>query len=106
MVRESIDSKNLFRKEIENLMENYLVADNIFVMKGKELSEVTEGYFVCTGEFDSLNDVFEAIALGDAVRVIRNAEFQVGHLYNLISECPQDSEFPILHISEQEYVID
>lgn len=107
VVRESIDAKNTFKAQLNDLMDDYMVTDNIFVCQNGKVSEVVEGYFVCNGEYENLNEAFDSIADNNvAIRVIRNSEFQVGQIFNLISECPQDSEFPILHISEQEYVID
>ena len=89
---ESLQTKAAFKSSIDNLMEKYNIEDSVFVFRNGVMQEVVEGYFVTENEFDNVS---EAISMCDintmGIRIIGN-NFQVGTLYNKISECASDKK--------------
>ena len=106
LISEEIERKNRFKHLLEKLLDMYHVEDNVFTMIGESLAECTSGYFSCEKEYDSLSTLFEDITdvKTTNIRIVNDNLFQVGRMYNTLSECPENSEYPILHLETQEYV--
>lgn len=85
---ENLRAKDNFRVAIEQLMEKYNIEDSVFILKNGFIHEVVEGYFATIGaEYTTID---EAVSVCDintmGIRVKENT-FQVGKIYNRISEC-------------------
>lgn len=80
-----------FKKNMENLLENYIISDNIFKMSNNgQVLEQTSGYFIPINSesYDDMNKLFENFTSDLAIR-ITNDKFQLGKIYNKITECPE-----------------
>lgn len=99
---EALHEKDSFRIAIENLMEKYNIEDSVFVFRNGNMREVVEGYFVT--ESDHI-DLAEAISNCNphtmAIRIM-GEKFQVGIVYNKISECSENKK--ILDLRRLEYI--
>lgn len=91
--------KESFFDGLSNIMEKYNVDNCVFSM-GKELYEVTKGYFVVENEYDNMEDVMKNYNLSKGVRIINNKTFQIGTVYEHLSQCPADSTILDIEIYE------
>ena len=81
-----------FEDNIKSLQEKYCIENSIFTMSGNDLMEVVKGYFVIESEHSDLHEAFKTLRkTGNAVRVM-GEEYQVGHIYKTLGECPKDSQ--------------
>lgn len=101
--REMYSIKESFNDGISNIMEKYNIEDSIFVLLNGFVKELTKGYFVVEKEFDNINEAIRECNINTmGVRVLNNSNFQIGTIYNTISQCPKDSK--ILDIESLENV--
>ena len=103
-IKEELEIANQYRESLNNLMDKYLIEDNIFIYKNSQLFESTSGYFIEKYIFDNLSDAVNA-CLADfdqsGIRIINNEKFIVGNIKNLISECNRDEKiFDIQQLKE------
>lgn len=105
LVRESLELANNYKESLNNLIDKYMIEDNIFIYKNNQLFEVTEGYFEIINTFDNIHDAVKECLLDNTmkgIRVIKNSTFEVGYIKRLLSECGKDSK--ILDIDRLEKV--
>lgn len=100
---ESINIRNNIKESMNNLMNKYNIKDNIFIYTDS-LQEATRGYFSILLESNKLDDILEKYTLESqkglcGIRVINNNEYQLGRIYNFLSEC--DKEYKILDIDSE-----
>lgn len=90
---ENIKAKECFRSALENLMEKYNIEDSVFALKNGFLHEATTGYFVLENTYDSIADAISDCNIDSmCLRIINNTSFQIGKLYNTLSECKGDKK--------------
>lgn len=95
LIREKLELINDYRNSLVNLMDKYMVENNIFIYKNNQLHEVTEGYFEV---IDTFNDIHEAVkeCMNNnemkGIHIINNSVFEVGYIKRLLSECTEDSK--------------
>ena len=85
---EALRAKDNFRAAIERLMEKYNIEDSVFVLKNGFLHEAVEGYFATTeSEYDNICEAISACDINTMGIRVKGNTFQVGKIYNRISEC-------------------
>ena len=71
-----------------DLMNTYMVEDNIFNIYNMSPNEVESGYFV---PYDSYDNIMEAIKhmdiVKDSIRIQNNKVFTLGRVFDNLSEC-------------------
>lgn len=85
---ENLHAKDNFRAAIEQLMEKYNIEDSVFVLKNGFTHEVVEGYFATSNvEYNNINEAIAACDINTMGIRVKGNSFQVGKIYNRISEC-------------------
>lgn len=95
LIKESYEALSNCKNYINDLMDKYIIEDNIFMYSNGKLVEATKGYFEKISEFDNLDEAlninnFQFDKMG--VRIIENKKFEIGYLRNLLSECDKNSQ--------------
>lgn len=90
--REILNVKESVIDKLSDLMDSYMVKDNIFMIENQNPREVESGYFVPFNTFDSISEAVKNMDIvRDSVRIQENKTFTVGRIYNTLSEC---SDYP------------
>ena len=93
LIKEGIELANSFKDNLNDIMDKYLIEDNIFVYRDNKVFEVTSGYFEVLKEFDNLNEAISFCNLNNSgVRIIDNSRFIIGKIHKVISECNRDNQ--------------
>lgn len=100
-IRESINRKNEFYDIMNYYTEKYIVEDSIFINTKKGVMEVVKGYFAVNNEYDNLNEAFNNIKEDQALRITGNNKFQIGSVFERLSECPENAEIYDIETLEQ-----
>lgn len=100
-IRESINRKNEFYDIMNYYTEKYIVEDSIFINTKKGVMEVVNGYFAVNNEYDNLNDAFNNIKEDQALRITGNNKFQIGSIFERLSECPENTDIYDIETLEQ-----
>ena len=95
LIREALAVKESFQLSLGNIVERYLVKDSVFSFDGVNVNETVDGYFSIKGEYKTLNEAFDNLTLGDQIRVINNESYQVGKVYQKLSEAKSDKVYDI-----------
>lgn len=86
--REILNIKESIIDKLNDLMDSYMVEDNIFNIKEMTPHEVESGYFV---PYETYNSISEAInhmdIVKDSVRIQNNESFTIGRVFDNLSEC-------------------
>lgn len=100
---DNISIKNTFNETLTDIMNKYNIEDSIFVMTNNGTKELTSGYFVVEKEYSNIDDAINAFNIkSNGIRIVENKIFQVGSIYNNISQCPKDKQ--IFDVGSLEYV--
>ena len=89
LVRESLAVREVFKSNLESLMEKYTIEDSFFTPSNKALGEVEEnikGYFVFEHEYNTFDEAISNLTLGQTIRIINNQRFQIGKRFEKLSE--------------------
>ena len=110
-INECILYKNMFLENLNHLMDQYLIEDSIFVPCKDTIKEATIGYFNIVDEFDSFEKLKENYQLeSPCVRIVNNNKFQVGNLYETLSQCTKSDKIydikPKINIQVQKLTFD
>ena len=89
LVKEALQYKESFKESLTTLTDKYLVENSTFSFNGS-LNEVVNGYFVVENEYDSLIEAMGNLTPGESVRIINNDKFQIGGVYEKLSDTPED----------------
>lgn len=101
LINEALMLKSNFKEGLENIMEKYQIEDSIFAFDNK-VKEVTNGYFSIDNEYANLHEaVSNCNIFMQGIRIINNEKYQVGSIFNMLSECPSGKQ--ILDINSLEY---
>lgn len=101
LINEALLLKSEFESGLKNIMEKYQVEDSIFIYN-KNVYEATKGYFVINEEYSDLHEAISNCNIfQQGIRIIDNSKYQVGYIFNSLSECPKDKQ--ILDIDCLEY---
>lgn len=86
--REILNVKESTVDKLSDLMDSYMVKDNIFMIENHIPKEVESGYFVPFKEFDSISEAVKNMDIvRDSIRIQENKTFTIGRVYNTLSEC-------------------
>ena len=100
IINESLQVKDNFKRGLEELMEKYIIEDSVFVIQ-ESVKEVTKGYFNINNEYSNLQEAIRNCNVTkQGIRIMENKSFQVGDIYNNLSECESEK---ILDIERLEY---
>ena len=86
LIKEELQLKEFFKRGINNLMESYTIEDSTFSFNGSNVSEYSKGYLLVKNEFSSIDEAMKEYEVGGALRIVGNKQFQVGKMYNRLSE--------------------
>ena len=90
--REILNIKESVTDKLSDLMDSYMVKDNIFTIENFIPVEVENGYFVPHDTYDTISEAVKNMDIvKDCVRIQENKTFTVGRTYKTLSEC---SEYP------------
>lgn len=89
LIQENEERVASFGEAINNLMDKYMIEDNIFAFEGLQLMEVTKGYFEVKSEYNTLKEALQEIKADSSlcIRVKENNKFFTGHRRQYLSEC-------------------
>lgn len=92
-IKDVLEVKESFNEGLTSLMDKYNVEDSIFVISEGSVKEVVKGYFVITKEFDTLKEALhECDVRCMGIRIIANNKFQIGNIYQNLSQCPKEGQ--------------
>ena len=89
LVRENLAVRDAFKSNLEAFMDKYMVEDSYFTPSKKALGEMEEnvkGYFVFEHEYNTFNEAISNMTHEDTIRIISNMRFQIGKVYEKLSE--------------------
>lgn len=90
--REILNIKESVTDKLSDLMDSYIVKDNIFMIENLIPVEVEGGYFVPHSTYDTISEAIKNMDIvRDCVRIQENKTFTIGRTYKTLSEC---SEYP------------
>jgi hypothetical protein len=99
LVRENLAVRDAFKSNIEELMEKWMIEDSYFTPSTKvlgEAEEVVKGYFVFEHEYNTFNEAVSNMTQGYTIRIINNQRFQIGKVYEKLSEAEGDRVIDIV----------
>ena len=106
LVREGLAVREAFKDNIKNFMDKYTIEDSFFSsMKNATIKEHTRGYFVFEHEYTNIDEAVSNMTLEHALRIIDNKRFQIGKVYEKLSESKGEKVIGIVtgeNISETE----
>lgn len=91
LLRESLKNRESFKDSVKSLIDRYLVEDSYIGFDGKYIKEYTKGYFVIENEFDNIDQAVDAMSNGWVLRIIENKTFQIGRIYDKLSDAKGDN---------------
>lgn len=103
LLQEQLAFKSNFKDAIINLMERWNIKDNVFAFDNNSLSEVSQGYFEITGEYDNLNEAISNMAPNQGIRIMNNSKFYTGNRMQFISQCNDISKVIDLTVMDSLY---
>ena len=86
LIRESFAKKEQFVGSIKGLMDAYLIKDSVFSPTNEGYEENVKGYLAVVDEFDTFGAAQAAMVPGMSIRVINNDKFQIGFVYESLSD--------------------
>lgn len=98
LIQENEERVTSFREAINNLMDKYMIEDNIFAFEGLQLMEVTKGYFEVKNEYNTLKEALQEIKADSrlCIRVKENNKFFTGYMRQYLSECKGEQILKII----------
>ena len=88
---ENLAIRDAFKTSIESFMDKYIIEDSYFgISQKKSLDEYNKGYFVFEHEYDNINDAIINMTPNHVIRIIENKRFQIGKIYEKLSEAIGD----------------
>lgn len=88
--REISNIKESVTDKLTDLMDNYMVKDNIFMIENLIPVEVESGYFVPHITYDNISEAIKNMDIvRDCVRIQENKTFTIGRIYKTLSECSE-----------------
>ena len=96
IVREQLAIREAFKDDIKSFMDKYMVEDSYFgpskcismqvIKEGDSTVEYTRGYFVFEHEYTDVDEAISNMSLHHVLRIIENKRFQVGKIFEKLSE--------------------
>lgn len=86
LIKEQMIIKEMFKNNLLDLMEKYILEDNIFHNNRGNIEENIKGYFAINEEFDNIVDAINSLKDNQSVRIIENNKFQTGVVFESINE--------------------
>lgn len=86
LIKEQMVIKETFKNNLLNMMEKYILEDNIFRNNQGNIVENTKGYFAIKEEFDNIDDAVRKLEYNQSLRIIENNKFQTGIVFGSINE--------------------
>lgn len=93
IIREKLAERETFKTNLELFMGKYIVEDSYYTPSTKVLGEAvenTKGYFVFEHEYNNFNEAISSMTLDQTIRIIGNLRFQIGKVYEKLSEAKGD----------------
>ena len=93
LIRENLAVRDAFKQNLESFMDKWMVEDAFFTPSKKVLGgaeENTKGYFVFEHEYNNFNEAISNMDGNHTIRIINNKRFQVGRVYEKLSEAKGD----------------
>ena len=83
--REILNIKESVTDKLSNLMDSYMVKDNIFMIENLIPVEVEKGYFVPHATYDTIIEAVKNMDIvRDCVRIQENKTFTIGRTYKTL----------------------
>lgn len=98
LIRERLAVREEFESNLKSLMEKYIVEDSYFSQSKIDArlpEENIKGYFVFNHEYGNLNEAVINMGVADTIRIIDNKRFQVGRVYEKLSDAKGERVFDI-----------
>lgn len=87
IIRENLKGKLIFTENLKNLMNDYLIEDSYFSRDNyNNVIETVKGYFDLKKEYTDLEEAVRYMENEDSIRIINNQRFQVGRVFEKISD--------------------
>jgi len=93
LVRENLAVRDTFKSNLQELMDKYLVEDSYFTPSRKNLGKYdvnNKGYFVFEHEYNTFDEAISNLTENNTIRIIENKRFQIGKVYEKLSEAKGD----------------
>lgn len=99
--REILNIKESVIDKLSDLMDSYIVKDNIFMIENLIPVEVEGGYFVPYSTYDTISEAVKNMDIvRDCIRVQENKTFTIGRIYKTLSECSEYSQIFDINCSQ------
>lgn len=89
LVKENLAIREMFKNNLEDLMNKYTVEDSYFASSKTSLGnweECTKGYFVFEKEYNNFDNAISNMNNDSVIRIIDNKRFQIGKVYEKLSD--------------------
>ena len=100
LIREGLAIREAFKENIKSFMEKYTIEDNYFgpsyrispnsIKESQSMVEYTQGYFVFEHEYTDIDNAISNMSLDQSIRIIENKRFQIGKIYEKLSDAKGD----------------
>ncbi len=93
LIRENLAVRDAFKANLESFMDKWMVEDSYFTPSKKVLGEAeenTKGYFVFEHEYNNFDEAISNMNGNHTIRIINNKRFQIGKVYEKLSEAKGD----------------
>lgn len=100
LIREGLAIRDAFKENIKSFMDKYTIEDSFFgASRGQDIqsirechsfAEYTRGYFVFEHEYTDIDTAISNMTLEHVLRIIDNKRFQIGKVYEKLSEAKGD----------------
>ena len=110
LIREGLAVREAFKDNIKNFMEKYTIEDNYFgpsckvsttgIKETHSMTEYTHGYFVFEHEYTDIDTAVSNMSLNHVIRIIDNKRFQVGKIYEKLSDAKGETVIDITNSNQ------
>ena len=113
LIREGLAIRDSFKDNIKSFMDKYTIEDSFFglsrnnnmysLKESHTMTEYTRGYFVFEHEYTDIDTAISNMTLDHTLRIVDNKRFQIGKVYEKLSEAKGDK---VIDITTGKLVVD
>lgn len=113
LIREGLAIRDSFKDNIKSFMDKYTIEDSFFglsrnnnihsLKESRTMTEYTRGYFVFEHEYTDIDTAISNMTLDHTLRIVDNKRFQIGKVYEKLSEAKGDR---VIDITTGKLVVD
>jgi alpha-galactosidase len=89
---ESIQERAKFANDITKILESYRIEDGVFGITNNNTYELSQGYFVETKVFDSIDQLIKEMNQNTQAVRITEGKFILGDVYASLLDAPENAK--------------